>query len=222
MTPAERDRLVREAVAKLYAVKVRTTPNLRIVRREISAKLKGAPTQDVKAVSLALVTAGWRWIGYEVVNVHRGALDALTAKEVEAFSQGMAGWVDVDTFGILISGPAWLRGRIGDHQVMRWARSPDLWRRRAALVSTVGLNGKTRGGIGDTKRTMLICKILVADHEDMVVKAMSWALRSLTPWDPKAVKAFLAEHEAALAARVKREVRNKLKTGLKNPKAPAR
>ena len=28
---------------------------------------------------------------------------------------------------------------------------------------------------------------------------------------------FLAEHEERLAARVKREVRNKLETGLKNP-----
>jgi hypothetical protein len=31
------------------------------------------------------------------------------------------------------------------------------------------------------------------------------------------VQQFLDEHEAALAARVKREVRNKLTTGLKNP-----
>jgi hypothetical protein len=36
--------------------------------------------------------------------------------------------------------------------------------------------------------------------------------------DPEAVEAFLAEHEDVLAARVKREVRNKLTTGLKNPR----
>jgi hypothetical protein len=35
--------------------------------------------------------------------------------------------------------------------------------------------------------------------------------------DPEAVEAFLAEHEAELAPRVKREVNNKLRTGLKNP-----
>ena len=35
---------------------------------------------------------------------------------------------------------------------------------------------------------------------------------------PKAVREFLTEHESVLAARVKREVRNKLTTGLKNPR----
>jgi hypothetical protein len=47
---------------------------------------------------------------------------------------------------------------------------------------------------------------------------LSWALRVLVQHDPDAVSGFLAEHEEALAARVKREVRNKLATGLKNPR----
>lgn len=60
--------------------------------------------------------------------------------------------------------------------------------------------------------------LLVADHDDMVVKAVSWALRELIIHDPDAVEKFLKDHEDVLAARVKREVRNKLDTGLKNPK----
>jgi 3-methyladenine DNA glycosylase AlkD len=52
----------------------------------------------------------------------------------------------------------------------------------------------------------------------MVVKAMSWALRELSKRDPKTVGRFLDEHEGVLAARVVREVRNKLSTGLKNPR----
>jgi hypothetical protein len=59
--------------------------------------------------------------------------------------------------------------------------------------------------------------MLVADSDDMVVKAMSWALRALVVHDADAVGRFLAEHEGILAARVMREVRNKLATGLKNP-----
>jgi 3-methyladenine DNA glycosylase AlkD len=58
----------------------------------------------------------------------------------------------------------------------------------------------------------------VDDPDDMVVKALSWALRELVVHDPEAVCGFLEEHEDRLAARVKREVRNKLTTGLKNPK----
>jgi 3-methyladenine DNA glycosylase AlkD len=85
------------------------------------------------------------------------------------------------------------------------------------LVSTVALNIRSHGGMGDTPRTLAVCEQLVADHEDMIIKAMSWALRALSVHDPEAVRRFLADHEAELAARIKREVRNKLETGLKNP-----
>jgi 3-methyladenine DNA glycosylase AlkD len=61
--------------------------------------------------------------------------------------------------------------------------------------------------------------MLVDDHEDMVVKALSWALRELVAHDPEAVRAFLGAHEEVLAARVRREVTNKLTTGLKNPRS---
>jgi 3-methyladenine DNA glycosylase AlkD len=53
----------------------------------------------------------------------------------------------------------------------------------------------------------------------MVVKAVSWALRMLAPWQPAAVRAFMDKHADRLAPRVRREVRNKLETGYKNPKA---
>ena len=53
----------------------------------------------------------------------------------------------------------------------------------------------------------------------MVVKGLSWALRELVPRDREAVVGFLEEHDGVLAARVKREVWNKLETGLKNPRS---
>ena len=77
---------------------------------------------------------------------------------------------------------------------------------------------RSHGGYGDTARTLAICRLLVEDYEDMVVKALSWALRALVPHDPAAVEAFLQGYDKVLAARVKREVRNKLRTGLKNPR----
>jgi 3-methyladenine DNA glycosylase AlkD len=63
---------------------------------------------------------------------------------------------------------------------------------------------------------LCICTELIADRDDMVVKALSWSLRSLVWHDPAAVTAFLDEHQRDLAARVLREVNNKLNTGLKS------
>jgi len=85
-------------------------------------------------------------------------------------------------------------------------------------VSTVPLNSRARGGGGDTARTVAVCRTLVGDRDDMVVKAMSWALRELAKRDPSAARRFLTAHRKELAARVLREVGNKLATGLKNPR----
>ena len=82
------------------------------------------------------------------------------------------------------------------------------------------LNLAAAGGTGGTPRTLDICGRLVDDRDDMVVKALSWALRELVPRDPEAVRGFLADHDGRLAARVRREVATKLDTGRKS--RPAR
>lgn len=130
----------------------------------------------------------------------------------------MDSWWAVDSFARTLAGPAWLNGQVQDGLIHRWARSEDRWWRRAALVSTVALNTRSHGGMGDVPRTLRVCMMLVADHDDMVVKAMSWTLRELVVHDPGAVADFLEEHDGVLAAWVKREVRHKLTTGLKNPR----
>lgn len=45
-----------------------------------------------------------------------------------------------------------------------------------------------------------------------------YLLRALAPHGPQAVTSFLEKYKKDLAARVKREVTNKLTTGLKNPR----
>jgi len=165
-----------------------------------------------------LFRPGLRWIGYELVRFHAGAFANLEAERLERLGQGIDSWESVDTFARVLSGPAWLRGQVPDELIHAWARSSDLWWRRAALVSTVALNAKVDKGPGDVPRTLRVCRMLVDDSEDMVVKAMSWALRELVPHDPVALRAFLREHDRALAARIQREVENKLRTGLKAPR----
>ena len=111
----------------------------------------------------------------------------------------------------------WLHRQISDQLVLKWAKSNDRWWRRAALVSTVALNMRSQGGQGDVPQTLNICRELAGDQDDMVAKALSWALRALVIHDAEAVQEFLDEHDRVLAARVKREVKNKLRTGLKYP-----
>jgi 3-methyladenine DNA glycosylase AlkD len=204
--------------AAIEALVVKNTPNVRAIRRRISRELKDAPAPVVLDLGRALMeNHGHRWVAYELIRDHRGAFRAIGERELEAFGRGIDSWSSVDSFARTLSGPAWLHGQVGDEVIQRWARSADRWWRRATLVSTVALNVRSRGGTGDVPRTLAVCRLLVDDRDDMVVKAMSWALRELVAHDPDAVRAFLSAHDDVLAARVKREVTNKLETGLKNP-----
>ena len=83
------------------------------------------------------------------------------------------------------------------------------------MVCTVVLNLKSRGGTGDPDKTLQICELVVEDKDDMVVKALSWALRELAKRDVEPVIKFVDQYEEFLAARVVREVRSKIKTGRK-------
>ena len=210
-----------ETVGELLARRHPGVPEGRVIRRRLSARLKAESGPDVLAVGLAIAsapamkTARARWVGWELINKHRRALESLDPAMVDRVGRGMSSWDEVDGFSLYIAGPAWLRGLIDDAHLIAWASSPDLWLRRAALVATVVLNSKSHGGRGDTARTLLIAGLLLDDKEDMVIKALSWALRVLIATDRAAVEAFLARHDDRLAARVKREVRTKLRTGRK-------
>jgi 3-methyladenine DNA glycosylase AlkD len=205
--------------AQIRALPVRNTPNERAIRRSYSRLLQQASPEFVLAAARTLLKDyGHRWHAYELIASHRPAFQRIGEAEVEELGQGIDSWGSVDSFARTLAGPAWLRGQLSDELIGRWARSRDRWWRRAALVSTVALNVRSHGGRGDVQRTLGICRLLVSDHDDMVVKALSWALRELVVHDADAVSAFLHEYEGLLAAQVQREVRNKLATGLKNPR----
>jgi 3-methyladenine DNA glycosylase AlkD len=159
----------------------------------------------------------YRWAAVTLLRSHPTAFRSLRWRSLEQMGDQMEDWGDVDIFASL-AGPAWRNGQISDRRVHRWAGSRNRWWRRAALVCTVFLNRRSAGGRGDARRTLDVAERLAGDRDDMVVKGMSWALRELISADRPAVEHFLRKHEDVLAARVKREVRNKLTTGLKNPR----
>jgi 3-methyladenine DNA glycosylase AlkD len=207
-----------ELDADLRALEIDNAPNRDRLRRGYHQRLKTAPAEQVIDLAhLLLERHRQRGTAYQVIHNHPAAMRSLDAQELQRLGQGIDSWGAVDSFGLYVAGPAWREGQVSEAVIQRWARSEDRWWRRAALVCTVALNVKARGGHGDPPRTLAVCRLLVDDHDDMVVKALSWALRDLIQHDRQGVEAFLVEFEDRLAARVKREVRNKLRTGLKNP-----
>ena len=201
------------------------TPSVRKIRQRYSRLLRQEPGKSVYLFVLSVLeTGGWpaRVIAWEVLAAHRAAFESLNDREVEKMARGLDDWGSIDLFGVTVLGQAWREALVSDQKIASWAKSSDRWRRRLALVATVPLNSKARGGTGDPTRTLRVCSMLVDDRDDMVVKAMSWALRELAKRDSRSVKEFLKRDEARIAPRVKREVLNKLTTGRKNPATEVR
>ena len=156
-----------------------------------------------------------RVVAWETLGAHKDAMRLVDDSVAEEMAHGLSDWGSVDLLGVTVLGQAWREGTVSDDRIAAWSRSADRWRRRLALVATVPLNARARGGRGDVRRTLRICRALLDDRDDMVVKALSWALRELAKRNPAAVRGFIVKEEKRLAARIRREVMNKLETGVK-------
>jgi 3-methyladenine DNA glycosylase AlkD len=195
------------------------TAAVRTVRRAVSRELRDVPPATVLALADALIARDGdydRFVAYELVAAHHASMAALGAAKLKRLGRDIDSWDDVDAFACFVAGPAWREGQVSDAEIARWARSPNRWWRRAAVVCTVALNNRARGGTGDAARTLALCTMVLDDRDDMVVKAVSWALRELAKRQPAVVERFISVHDERLAPRVRREVHSKLRTGLKS------
>jgi 3-methyladenine DNA glycosylase AlkD len=205
-----------------YATSMRligvTVPNIRPIVKDLSQHFQKSPPEEVirfaKQLNSTRILEAQQ-IAIEVLDRHKKAQKSLTMNEIKEFGEGIDNWVSTDYFAGLLAGPAWRDGRIPDNVIHDWATSDDKWWRRAAIVSTVALNQKARGGSGDAGRTLRVCEIVAGDEDEIVAKGLSWALRELAKRDAAPVIEFLDKHESKLPKRVLREVRTKIDTGRK-------
>ncbi len=190
-----------------------TMPECHDAATALLARCKRWPGREVVRLAQALVdsrTFDGRMVAYDVLGGHRAALGSLRAADIGVLGRGLDNWASVDHFASHVTGAVWRMGGVDDARVLRWADSNDRWWRRLALASTVSLNLPSRGGHGDTPRTLLVCERLVDDRDEMVEKALSWALRTLIRHDRDAVAWFLDRFRDRVMPRVAREVGQKL------------
>lgn len=200
-----------------------TIADVRARAKKIAREHRDDPRHLIDA-ALRAAKDGDEQLAFEIFRAAPRVVPQMSPAQIDRFLPSLHDWNSTDCFGCFVSGVAWREGSLSNSHILAWAKSPNLWIRRAALVSTVPLNLTARGATaphGEAKKTLAICATLVSDREDMVVKALSWALRTLGSKDPAAVESFISTHRPRLAARVLRETSSKLTTGLKNPKKRA-
>jgi 3-methyladenine DNA glycosylase AlkD len=209
--------------AEIAALPKRDTPHLRALRKRWSQDLKPDTGAHVIAVAEALEAVSpqeGKWLAYELIRHHNAAFAEVSPLLIDRFVERAASWYAVDALGTILTGALWAAGRLPDAMIDAWSRSDERWFRRSALVATVGRNAVKP----DPERTFALCLRLAGDRDDMVEKAVSWALRWLSQKDRAVVDAFMDEHGERFRPRVRREVGHKLATGLKSGKVrgPAR
>src|ERR1700694_1295243 len=154
--------------AELRRATPRTVPEWRQLRATWSRELRSRPASEVIRLACDLATGNsWeRLTGYELIAQHPGAIEALTPVAIRRLARGLSDWGSVDTFACYVAGPAWREGVLPTRQVHSWLRSKDRWQRRAAIVCTVALNVRARGGRGDVRRTLTACEYVIGDRDD--------------------------------------------------------
>lgn len=196
-----------------------TNPQLKSVLKELKKlHVSWSPPEWIRFCKALVSTDVFECqvLAYELIGRNRKLLDSLIYKDLQDLWKNLDNWASVDHFAVGIYGVLWAKGVVKDEHIHALLRSENFWDRRVAVVSTVALNLKSRGGHGDTPRTLEVCSRVVDDHQEMIQKALSWALRELSKRDRESVLTFMKEHEHRLARRVVREVGHKLDFGTKN------
>jgi 3-methyladenine DNA glycosylase AlkD len=232
------DRVVNEIIATMESLgsqrQIKYTANICTT----SMKMFGVNSPDLRQVSKELkgITSEWAWrdkillikklvevrvfecqqLAYVFISTNKNIWDFLTREDVIDLGQNMDNWATVDGYCMYVIGHAWRKGMFDDEYFKNLLKSEDVWQRRIAVVATIPLNSKAQGGSGDAKRTLEICKLVVEDYHDMIVKALSWALRELAKRDKDEVQNFIDRYDEVLHQKVLREVTNKLVFGKKN------
>ncbi len=196
-----------------------TVPNLKVVLKELKDQTTTFPDEQKLDLIKSLVDQNvfeLQQLAFEYLESSRGVLKNLTERDIDDLEKNLDNWVLVDYFGLVVVGYAWRENIVGTEKIKKYLESDDYWKRRVAVVATVALNLRSRGGKGDTGRTLEVCKLVVGDHQEMIIKALSWALRELGKHDRLSVISFVEKYEDQLHKKVLREFRNKLETGTKN------
>jgi 3-methyladenine DNA glycosylase AlkD len=128
-------------------------------------------------------------------------------QHVERWVDALDNWETCDQLAMTVVGEVVATDLSLIKVLSKWTKSPNPWRRRAALASTTALNQKGRT---HPTETLQVCKGALNDPDPSVQKAVSWALREVARNDQLVVVRFLRAQKDAVSANVLRGVAPKL------------
>ena len=129
-----------------------TNPDMKEVGRAVRSNYTGWSEQQWIALCKNLVEQDvfeCQVVAYEMIGRDRKLLNALTYDDLMALWRNLDNWASVDHYTVGIFGVLWGRGVVKDPHIDKLLDSDSFWDRRVAVVSTVALNLRSRGGTVD-------------------------------------------------------------------------
>ena len=192
--------------------------------RRIARKWRLAHPETTHGDLVTLVNALWsgesreeRVLAVLLLEEFNYLVPELTRADFDRWRSDLDNWGECDGLGWVLA--SWLLAEPSARMDYLWVLigDDDVWSRRAALVATARIN-RGRTGFTVPDLTLKLIDQVKTERHPMITKAVSWALREMTRKHPDQVVAYLKRSEDSLAAHVRREVNNKLRTGLKSGK----
>jgi 3-methyladenine DNA glycosylase AlkD len=116
-----------------------------------------------------------------------GRFDEHEFKMFESWLDRVTSWADHDALVHYLIGPMIVAEPKRARHALRWAKSRNRWRRRAAAVSLIR-GARQRLFFDEIVR---VFEALLADQDDMVQKGLGWLLREAAKADPKTTVPYL-------------------------------
>jgi 3-methyladenine DNA glycosylase AlkD len=99
----------------------------------------------------------------------------------------VSSWADHDALAHYLLAPMVAAEPARYREVLRWAKSPNRWRRRGACVALIRA-AREKQLFPEITR---LSNLLLADQDDMVQKGLGWLLRETAKADPKRTVPYL-------------------------------
>jgi len=166
-----------------------------VFRRAIKAELAAGPPLD-RAALLATVSALWsdevfelRAAAVELLSMHGALLLPRDLALVERLVRESHTWALVDGLAAHVAGSLVEKHPALAQRLDRWARDPDFWVRRSAMLAL--LLPLRRGG-GDFERFSRYADAMLDEREFFIRKAIGWVLRDTSKKRPAMIAEWLA------------------------------
>lgn len=169
------------------------TPERRRALRAAWAGLPSPTSDELGHTALALMALPEREYHYAAYDCIAANIRAANETFLPRFGATLLTttpwWDTVD--GLVTAMVSPLTRRYGHADLIdAWSASGDRWLVRAAIGHQRGWKSDT-----DVPRVLALCDAHWSDREFFIAKAIGWALRDITAWNPQAVRDFLAGHD---------------------------